>query len=361
MTDSPAYLTRDLPGIGGQIRQRAEDFIVEEQPLYQPAGEGEHCYLFIEKKELSSPDLIEVLANHFGVRERDIGMAGRKDTLAVTRQLVSIHTPGKSIDDFPMLQHDRVGILWADMHTNKLRLGHLSGNRFSIRIRNVDMSKALAANRIMQRLSQVGVPNRFGPQRFGTRNTNQFIGRSILLGTYRKRISTSRRRFYLNALQSAVFNRVLDSRLENNELSLLVPGDLAWKHAGGSVFAVDQTTANDPETRQRLDQLEISPSGPMWGASMTRASGQTDQTELDALAELELGPDDFANSRSSKLVPGVRRPLRVAISSAEVEGGCDEHGGYVRLTFDLPAGAYATAVLREIMKSENLAQPPVSP
>ncbi|HED52636.1 MAG TPA: tRNA pseudouridine(13) synthase TruD [Phycisphaerales bacterium] len=204
----------------------------------------------------------------------------------------------------------------------------------------------------MQRLERLGIPNRFGPQRFGTRHTNHHIGRSILLGTNQKRLTKSKRRFYLNALQSAIFNAVLDIRLADETLTTLLPGDLAWKHDSGSVFPVDQALSTDPQTLRRLEQIEISPSGPMWGCTMTRASGRTEQIELEALGGFGLSPDQFIESPSAKLVPGVRRPLRVPMIDAEVEGGCDEFGGYVRLAFDLPAGAYATAVLREIMKTE---------
>ncbi|PHQ82570.1 MAG: tRNA pseudouridine(13) synthase TruD [Phycisphaera sp.] len=353
-TTDTVYLTSELPGIGGVIKERPEDFIVEEQPLYQPVGEGEHCYLFIEKTGIGTPEMVEIVAKHFGVRDRDVGVAGQKDAHAVTRQLVSVHTPGKTVESFPMLEHPSMGVLWVDMHTNKLRMGHLAGNRFSIKVRGVEMTIAPAALAVVKQLETQGVPNRFGPQRFGNRGDNHVLGKALLLGESRKKFGISRRRLFLNSLQSALFNEVLDRRIADGALGSLTEGDLAWKHDSGSVFAVDADVLAHADTSERLASLAISPSGPMWGAKMSRAAGTTDETELLALAKFELTLDDFANSHHAKLVPGVRRPLRVAITDCQVEGGIDEHGGHVRLAFDLPPGTFATAVLREIMKSDDL-------
>ena len=152
---SAAYLTADVPGIGGVIKQRPEDFLVEEIPLYEPCGEGEHIYLMVEKRHMPTFEAMGVVANHFGVRHEAVGYAGLKDKHAVTRQVLSVHAPGKRPEDFPMIQHDRMAVLWADLHTNKLRQGHLKGNRFSIKVRSTDMSKALHAKRVLDRKSVV--------------------------------------------------------------------------------------------------------------------------------------------------------------------------------------------------------------
>ncbi len=341
-----------MPGIGGEIRQRLEDFFVEEQPLYRPCGEGEHIYLMIEKRGIGTPEMVDIVAAHFGVRRSSVGTAGMKDALAVTRQIVSVHTPGKILEDFPMLQNPSAGVLWADMHTNKLRTGHLLGNRFSIRIRNVSMTDAPAALRVLRELEKRGLPNLFGPQRFGAKFDNHEVGRQLLLGQLRRRMPTQKRKLMLNALQSAIFNEVLTRRMLDGTMDVILPGDLAFKHDNGSIFAVDAELAASDETRARLSEMQISPSGPMWGEKMMRASGTVDETELAALAKFNVTLEDFAQSRQAGLVPGVRRPLRVAVTDTDLEGGQDEHGPYVRITFDLPAGAYATTVLREIMKND---------
>ncbi len=167
-------------GIGGVLRQRNEDFLVEEIPLYEPSGEGEHLYLFVEKRGLSTRQMVRVIAKHFGVRDRDVGYAGQKDTHAITRQLVSVHVPGKPIESFASLEHPDMAILWADRHTNKLRLGHLAGNRFSIRVRQVPIHAVLRAKQTLESLTREGVPNLFGPQRFGLLAVNHLIGRALV-------------------------------------------------------------------------------------------------------------------------------------------------------------------------------------
>jgi tRNA pseudouridine13 synthase len=407
------YLTASVPGLGGRLRQRPEDFLVEEQPLYQPGGEGEHIYVLVEKRNLSTLMAARVLARHFGVHPSAVGHAGLKDKVAITRQVFSIHTPGKRPEDFPMLTHERMGILWTDLHSNKLRTGHLAGNRFSIRIRGVEMTRALQAGAALRILEREGVPNRIGEQRFGYTLRNHLVGRALILGDHAGVLAallgpaegmpdgqiearrlyaagryeealhaflpqsrTERRvlgvlmrggsaakaihaierteeEFFLAAFQSAVFNAVLDRRLVEGTLGTLVEGDLAFKHDNRAVFAVETATLGD-ELTGRLSRFEISPSGPMWGPGMMRASGAVDQAEVAALTALGVTVEDldrFGERRSKRLV-GTRRPLRVRLTDPDVEGGVDEHGSYVRVAFDLPRGAFATTVLREIMKPE---------
>jgi len=411
------YITPDLPGIGGSIKAREEDFLVEEQPRYQPCGEGEHCYLFIEKRGLSTQDAVAIVARHFRVPRRAIGFAGMKDRRAITRQVVSIHTPGCTIDDFPMLQHPRLSVLWADMHTNKLRLGHLRGNRFSVKVRGVRMTQVLGARAILERLARFGVPNFAGEQRFGVRLNNHILGRHMLREDYQalldellgpdpdfphlnaearalyaagdfraalnaypigcryecaalnallkgpnlqkafEAIDATQRRFWCSAFQSAVFNRVLTRRLEGDpaRLDALAEGDLAWKHDNGAVFAVDAPTLADPSTGERLAKGEISPSGPVWGASMTQASGEVGALERRLLDETGVTPEalDLFARRMGQMMGGARRPLRVPVLFPEIDAGLDEHGEYVRCAFELPPGAYATIVMREVMKNDG--------
>ncbi|MEO1582959.1 MAG: tRNA pseudouridine(13) synthase TruD [Planctomycetota bacterium] len=348
--DAAVYATGAIPGTGGTIRQRVEDFIVEELPLYDPCGEGEHLYLFIEKREMDTPELVDVLTEHFGVRRSAVGVAGRKDRRAVTRQLASVHLPGKHDDDFGAIRDERIAVLWTDRHTNKLRTGHLTGNRFNIRIRGVEMSSAVRAGNVLRELAACGVPNLFGPQRFGAQADNHRVGRDLLLGSLKRRMPSEKRRFYLNAMQSAVFNGVLLHRLESGTWHGPVAGDLAMVHESGAVFAVEGV---DDALRARAEAFDISPTGPMWGGSMTRAAGEVGELERSMLIEAGLTEGDFSSSKHGDLIPGVRRPLRVRLDDPDVEGGIDDHGGYVRVAFDLPAGAYATAVLREIMKTEG--------
>jgi tRNA pseudouridine13 synthase len=406
------FATAHLPPIGGTLKQRPEDFLVDEIPAYHACGEGEHLYLLVQKRGMSTMEMIRVLADHFRVRPDRIGYAGLKDKHAITRQTVSIHIPGKKPEDFPLLQHDKISVLGAELHTNKLRPGHLRGNRFSIRVRGVRPTDVVTAQKVLTTLAQTGVPNRFGEQRFGMLMNNHIIGRHLIAADYEgvvrellgpntfdpalntearvlfvqgkfeeakrhypdaartelkvlHRLSQGRSPrdavralddttigYYISAFQSAVFNAVLDARVASGTLGELHDGDLAIKRENLAVFAVDAAVAADPDTRLRLASLDIGPSGPMWGPEMMRASGAIDEREVACLAALGLTPEQLSSADvlSRRAMDGKRRPLRIPLIDPEVEGGVDEHGAFVRCAFELPRGAFATVVMREIMK-----------
>lgn len=413
------FVTGDIPAVGGVIKQRPEDFLVDEIPAYEPCGSGEHIYMLIQKRSLSTLEMIGTLARHFGVQAGDVGYAGLKDKHAITRQVISIRVPGKKIEDFPMVQDDRISVLWADYHNNKLRPGHLKGNRFSIRIRNVKPQDVIRAKGVLDRLERLGVPNRVGEQRFGLLQNNHLVGRAMIVRDFRRvldellgpsaafpsqnaearglyaegkfgealalyprsarvesfalrmlargekharivyAIDPTVGRFLISAFQSAVFNAVLDERLESGTFGTIQPGDLAFKHENGSIFAVDDATHADPATAQRAAALEISPTGPMWQGRMMRAGGERGAAEVRALERLgvSVGEVEEFTKRAPQLIEGSRRPLRVPLIAPDVEGGVDEHGAYIRVAFELPRGCFATAVLPEIMKNSASHEP----
>jgi tRNA pseudouridine13 synthase len=406
------YLTGEIPGIGGLLKQRPEDFLVEEMPLYAPSGKGEHIYLLVSKRNLSTFDAVDVLARHFGVRRDAIGFAGLKDKQAITRQVFSIHAPGRTPEDFPMLRHDSMGVLWADLHDNKLRRGHLKGNRFSIKVRGVSPASVVHAARTLETLRLKGVPNRVGEQRFGMAGNNHLIGRAILqcdfqqacdllLGPCESNPSLNAQArvlyaegkfleardayprnaraeqivlnrlahgalpknailsideqflsFFISAAQSAICNATLDRHLEQGTFGTLRAGDIAMKMENRATFEIDEDVAADPETQARLSRFEISPTGPFWGPKMRRASGATDELETQVLASFGLTPERFTElpGRLGRSLEGERRPMRVPLIDPEIEGGVDEHGAYVRCAFELPRGCFATVVMREVMK-----------
>lgn len=426
LTAQLAYLTADLPGIGGVIKRRPDDFLVEEQPAYEPCGKGEHTYLFIEKTGLTTADAVRRIAREFHVRKSDVGYAGLKDKHAVTRQHFSVYLPRPEGVQEQALRgleyHPQIKVLWVDRHTNKLRLGHLKGNRFVIRIRGVEPTAVIRAKAVLDRLAAAGVPDFIGEQRFGYRQNGHVLGRMLLqhdydgfvketLGDPRdsdspplrearerfergdlegalelwprklrhdrqlldflrqgysseravKSLDFTQRELLVTALQSAAFNAVLDRRLRAGTFDRLLPGDLAWKHDNGAVFAVDEATAateNGPDGR--VPRLEVSPSGPMWGVDMTRADGEPGRIEREALASL--GVTEETLGQAGKLSPkGKRRPLRIPVKDPDLSGGVDEHGPYVKVSFELPRGAFATIVLREIMKADTSPDLPDSP
>ena len=414
------YLTADLPGVGGVLKQRPEDFLVEEQPLYEPCGEGEHLFLFIEKTGMTTIDAARVIGKAFRVSRRDVGYAGLKDKHAVTRQHFSVYRADPEDDARAVEQirhHPKLAVHWAERHTNKLKRGHHAGNRFSIRIREVNPTRVLSAKRVLDRLAASGFPNFLGEQRFGYRHNGHLLGRMLLLGQWRDfleealgnghdadseplrlgreayrrgdivgalehwpkalrfdrqaldalrqgrdaegavaSIDVAQRKMLISATQSAAFNRVVSRRIEEDAFDRLLPGDLAWKHDNGSVFPVDEATAamdNAPDGR--VETLAVSPSGPMWGVNMTRAGGKVDAAEVAALEATGLTIEQLVGVSSDACpggASGSRRPIRVPLIAPEIDAGIDEHGGYIRVAFELPKGAFATVALGEIMKNE---------
>jgi tRNA pseudouridine13 synthase len=397
-------------GTGGRIKVRPEDFLVDELPLYEPRGQGEHIYLRIEKSGVSHGEMMRCLERAFNVRESAIGFAGMKDKHGVTRQTVSIHR----LEDPAAfdLGHERMRVLWAERHANKIRRGHLAGNRFSVRIREVDPMRVPVAQKALRELERRGVPNYFGFQRFGYRRNNHLLGAAWLAGEAQlvldellgsrgtafpeyqrarrelydagryaeaaalwtvsdraeltaihairrgrppeevvRAISPASRGFWVSALQSALFNRVLDRRIEEGLLDRLIEGDLAFRHDNRSVFAVTAAELERAELAARAAGLEVSPSGPLWGHGMLRAGGAVALREQEALEAAGVDPGLLLDRTRGP--EGARRPLRVPLRNVELESGIDEHGGFIRLAFDLPRGAYATIVLREITRIDE--------
>lgn len=411
------YLTCDLPGVGGSIKQRPEDFLVEEQPLYEPTGEGEHLYLFIEKKNHTTTDIIRRLAHAFHVSKRDVGYAGLKDKLAITRQHFSIYLPNQSRDTEAVasLENSPAKVLWAARHGNKLRRGHHAGNRFAIRIRDVQPADVIRAKKILDRLAKEGVPNYIGLQRFGFGGVNDQLGTLLLRSQWQAfldlmlshhlresspalaqagqlyaagdfagalqvmprslrqdrqalealrqgrdaqgavmAIDGQHRDFLISALQSAMFNHVLNERVNAGLFNKLVAGDLAWKHENGSVFAVDQATADlENQPAGRVEQLAVSPSGPMWGPKMTQPDGEVLGWELAALKAQGLEESELISSRQAN-IDGARRSLRLIVTNPAISAGGDEFGPYIRVSFELGRGGFATVVLNEIIKPKEL-------
>ncbi|MEM6260502.1 MAG: tRNA pseudouridine(13) synthase TruD [Planctomycetota bacterium] len=420
-TDSLAYLTPDLPGVGGVLKQINDDFLVEEQPLYDLAGEGEHVYLFIEKNGLTTTEAVHRIARGFHMHRRNIGYAGLKDKHALTRQHLSLWLPG--VEEDRVLEgiqrvngkQPKVKILWHDRHTNKLKRGHHGGNRFVIRLREVEPTQVVRAKAVMDVLARHGVPNYVGDQRFGYRQNSHITGKSLLLGDYEAvleamlaadapseseyvkqgrgfvrageyekalevwpktlrydrqaldalrqgksardavmAIDSSQRGFLVSAWQSAVFNEVLSQRVKAGTFDRLLPGDLAWKHDSRATFEVDASTFEaDNAPGGRVEQGLLSPSGPLWGVEMPRAAGEPGRIESEALANSDVTEAQLAgNGEDPKAVAeGRRRPLRILLKDPDLSGGVDEHGPYIKASFELPRGAYATMVLREVMKT----------
>ncbi|MDX2009246.1 MAG: tRNA pseudouridine(13) synthase TruD [Myxococcaceae bacterium] len=331
------FLTADVPGSGGVFKASPEDFEVEELPAYLPNGlpDGEHGYLWVEKRGRSTPEVAKLIARHVGLSDRDVSWAGLKDKQAVTRQWLSL--PFKALSKLEGFSVPGVTVLERSRHRNKLKSGHLKGNRFTLTVRGVrDVGAAKAS---FEQLVMKGLPNAFGDQRFGARGDNAERGRAILLagGRHRDRFE---RKLFLSAYQSALFNRVLGLRLECGLFAQVLKGDVLQKHESGGSFWCDDVAIDQP----RADAFEVSPTGPMFGPEMRAPRDDAQVLETEVLSADGVTLDTFkAGGDETK---GTRRFLRVRLGEPEFEA----NGEVVRLKFSLPAGSYATVVLRELLK-----------
>ncbi|MBA2538514.1 MAG: tRNA pseudouridine(13) synthase TruD [Deltaproteobacteria bacterium] len=337
------YLTADLPGIGGTLKSRDEDFVVEEIPAYPPSGTGDHVFVRYEKRGLTTPQAVTVIARALGVRDRDIGVAGMKDRQAVTTQWISLPPP-VTPEVALALVLDQVRVLEAVRHNHKLRTGHLRGNRFRLVVRSVTGEAAGTAAAILSRLVEPpGAPNWYGEQRFGRDGDNAQKGRALVLGERPLGRDRKLDRLMVSSLQSELFNHWLVARLADGLYRSAIPGDVMHKVAGG-MFDSTEPDVDGP----RVAMGEIVPTGPMFGVSMRAPAPGSAAAEREAtiLAASGLTLESFATVRA--IAEGTRRDAAIAITDATVAAVEDT----LEVTFALPAGAYATAVMRELMKPE---------
>lgn len=338
------YLSADLPGTGGRIRGENRDFQVEEVPAYTPSGEGEHLYLFVEKEGLTTRAVFEFIRDALAVPEAGIGVAGLKDKRALTRQWISV--PAKYQGRVSGLEGlPGVRILEQGLHGNKLRVGHLKGNRFKILIRPLEGQaskvEGQTAIKVLQRLEAQGVPNYFGPQRFGIGGLNPQKGYE-LVSRGKGRGHPWLKKFLIASLQSLLFNDWLALRLERGLYDRVVRGDVAKKHDSGGEFLVEDPQLENP----RAARLEISAMGPLYGKKYFEAEAEARALEDEILARYALRREQFAARK------GARRVIRFPLS----EWAVLEAPQGIWVSFFLPKGAYATAVLREVMKTNPEAE-----
>lgn len=342
MSEGRLYLTGELPGTGGLLKAVPEDFEVEEVPAYLPSGEGEHLFMWVEKVGRNTQDVVRALAQVAGVDEREIGYAGMKDRQGVTRQFFSV--PARTEAKVASFAQPGMRVLEAKRHGNKLRTGHLRGNRFRIRLRDVPEEALARAEAILARLRTVGVPNAFGDQRFGRADDNAEQGRKLVLGERLARApSAFQRKLYLSAFQSLLFNRALAARLRTATLAQARAGDVLRKTDSGGVFVCEDPAVDQP----RVDRFEVSPTGPLFGPKMVQAAGEVRAFEEALLQEAGVTLDDFRRGKGE--TEGGRRPFRVPLEDASVTPVPDAPD--LLLAFTLPKGSYATVVLGEVMKS----------
>lgn len=338
----PPLQTASLPGIGGRIKTQPEDFEVEEIPAYLPSGQGEHLFLWIEKRGMGAEYFIRQVARRLDLPPSEVGTAGLKDRHAVTRQWVSV--PSAAEPRLGQLDGDGIRLLNVSRHGNKLKPGHLHGNRFRILVREVVADPASRLPPLIDQVRREGLANFYGPQRFGR------DGETVLLGLALLRQQPSKcgpflRKLALSAAQSALFNHCLARRLLDGFLRRVLPGDVMARWPFGGLFVAEDVTAE----QSRLEAREIVPAGPMFGRKMIRTAADAAAREEQVLQDAGLTPAAFTGF--GKLLSGTRRHNLVYVD--DLTAAVEPEG--VRLSFTLPAGCYATVLLREITKSDTLA------
>ncbi|MBP9206613.1 MAG: tRNA pseudouridine(13) synthase TruD [Kofleriaceae bacterium] len=341
--------TADLPGVGGRFRQQPEDFVVHEIPAYPTTGQGEHVFAHVEKRGLTTPAMVGAVARALGVRDRDVGVAGMKDRHAVTRQWISLPPPVAPEQVLALALPD-VTVLAALRHGHKLRTGHLRGNRFTLVLRGVGSDGAARAEAILAVLTTPpGIPNYYGEQRFGAAGDNAARGRALLAGTSadgapagRGRRDGRHDRLMLSALQSELFNTWLAARLSAGRLATALAGDVLHKVGGGLFVCEDPATDSE-----RLLRGEVVLTGPMFGAHMRAPPPGSPAAADEDVVLAAAGLDRGSFARVARLAEGTRRDATVAVTDATVRS---IDADALELCFTLPAGAYATTLLREVMK-----------
>ena len=394
------------------FREEMEDFIVEEVPRRKPEGEGEHCWILVEKRGVSTSEAIRRLARRLNLNPRDLGFAGRKDARAVARQWIS--APGIEPISAIGAELGHVRVLAAEKATRRLRLGGLAGNRFNLFLRRFPLNAEETARRVLAVISSRGLPNWFGPQRFGFAGRGHELGRLLLARDFpayikalcspvhaphteatrelekrvveatrpshkscasfardldpdladiarqlarrpldwesaARAISLPLRSLHLSSYQALLFNEILGQRLAGYDS--VRPGDVVWKHDSGACFIAE---ADDPELEARVKKMEVSSSGPLYGHKLLMGNGEQLAEEAAQMAREQIVLKDLKGERPVPDLAGARRPLRVPVSELQFDL---EEGG-ARLQFFLPAGAYATSLIEELRKDLWLSPTP---
>jgi tRNA pseudouridine13 synthase len=326
-----------IPPVSGRLRERDEDFEVIEELGFEPDGQGEHGLLWVRKRGANTEWVARQLAAHAGLPASAVGYAGLKDRRALTSQWFSVQLPGRPDPDWGAFAVPGVEILATHRHRRKLQRGALRGNRFVVRVRGLAGDRDALCERL-ERVRGRGVPNYFGPQRFGHEDGNLHAAGALFAGKGR-RVDRHRRGLWLSAVRSQLFNEVLALRVARGDWDQVLAGDRLQLRGSRSHFAVAEV---DELLRERALAFDVDPTGPLCGAGEALVTREVAELEALVLA-------CFPEWVSGLVAAGMRqerRPLRLAVGGLRSEP-VDTYG--LVLAFSLPAGVYATAVLRELI------------
>lgn len=329
----------------GVLRASPEDFRVDEILGFEPGGEGPHALLRVRKRGANTEWVARELARAAGCKPFDVGFAGLKDRNAVTTQAFTVPRGKRTAEEFVGLSGEGYEVIAAAAHQRKLPRGALEGNRFEITVRDVSGDPGAMRERV-EAIADGGVPNYFGPQRFGREagNLAQVMRAAATLaagGARSARRGNSEQGFMLSAARSVVFNAILGERVRRGNWNRLLPGDVANLDGRGSVFAVPEV---DAALERRCTVLDVHPTGPLPGGGEPLSTGAVRELEERVAAEFPEALSVIASERMNT----ERRALRLRVRDLEHE--CAD--GVLRLRFALSAGSFATAVLREIIAGD---------
>lgn len=325
------------PPLQARLRSTPEDFQVEEILGYDADGAGEHALLWVEKCGANTDWVARELARFAGVAPVAVGYAGLKDRHAVTRQTFSVQLAGKPDPDWSTFPHAEVKVLAATRHSRKLKRGALRGNRFVLVLREVRGARE-AAERVLQQIAARGVPNYYGEQRFGREGGNVAQARAMFGG---RRVDRDKRSFLLSAARSQIFNDVLAARVERDVWDAPLDGEI-WSLAGSRSWFGPEPW--NEVLAARLARADIHPSGPLWGQGEPPTQGAAGALERAIAA----ASSDLAEGLAAARMDQERRPLRLLPANLKWRWIDDTA---LELTFELPAGAYATVVVRELAEA----------
>lgn len=326
------------PSCQGRLKIVPEDFIVREDLGFTPCGEGEHILLYIRKRGQNTQWIARELSRLAGVTQREVTWAGLKDRHAVTEQWFGVHLPGKAEPDFSSLESDDVQILARGRHNKKLKIGALKGNWFELNLTELSAPHELE-NRLAA-IAERGVPNYYGDQRFGHNFGNIEQARAMFNG--RKVKDRNKRSLYLSAARSYLFNLAASVRLRAGMAEQLLDGDCLMLAGTQSFFTINEDNPLDEAMQTRFAEGDVRISAPMWGRGRLPSGAAAAELELSALSEHQ----DLCQGLENQGLKQERRPLLLKPQQMSWQ----QEGDALRLSFWLPAGSYATSVVREIAK-----------
>ncbi len=329
------------PACHAVIRSTPEDFIVNELLGFDPDGDGNHALLHIRKRNTNTEWLARQLAELADVSVSEVGYAGLKDRHAVTTQYFTVNLSGKKEPEWQRLSSDEITILSVDRHHRKLKRGNLLENQFQLTLRQLDGECDSLASRL-EMIAEQGVPNYFGPQRFGHDGGNLQKAETMFRSKQRE-ADRHLRGLYLSAARSWLFNQVLSARVTAGNWNQALPGESLLINNTSSSFTVRLLNS---EIERKVAMGELHPSGPLWGRGKPASLGDVlvlEQSVLEPELLLREGLEKAGMEQERRALRLPVRKLAWQFSERDV----------LQLSFALPAGAYATSVLRELVQFEE--------